>query len=60
MIAILLKGCALVQMKGFYFEDKDRNFSYRGLAPNKDIDWKPIHYAIYPHVSQRASVYIDL
>lgn len=55
-----LKGCALVQMKGFYFEDKNKHFGYRGLASYNDIDWMPIHYAIYPHVFQRASVYIDL
>lgn len=47
-------------MKEFYFEDKNKHFSYRGLTPNNDIDWKPIHYAIYPHAFQRAKVYIDM
>lgn len=47
-------------MKEFYFEDKNKQFSYRGLAPSNDVDWKPIQYAIYPHAFQRAKMYIDM
>lgn len=47
-------------MREFYFEDKKKQISYRGLIPTNDTDWKPIQFAILPHAYNRAKVYIDM
>lgn len=47
-------------MREFYFEDKKKHISYRGLIPTNDTDWSPIQYAIIPHAYNRAKNYIDM
>lgn len=47
-------------MREFYFEDKKKHVSYRGLVPTNDTDWRPIQFAILPHAYNRAKVYIDM
>lgn len=47
-------------MEEFYFEDKNKNISIRGMAPHNDVNCPPFDYFRLWHVQTTTSVFSDI
>ena len=44
-------------MRDFYFKDKNKNFAFRGAAPNNDINWPPFDFFKYGHALNASKMF---
>lgn len=47
-------------MREFYFKDKNKNFAFRGVAPNNDVNWPPFDFFKYGHALNASKMFADV
>lgn len=47
-------------MREFYFKDKNKNFAFRGVAPNNDLNWPPFDFFKYGNALNVSRMFGDI